>query len=197
MDREVHGRLDCTCGITVFLSVHCHLYGLLAGFVEPRQSWICHAQAELVSFPRISHTNLKVTATHSRGEAARAATASQSADRCWLGRPVTVTSTSCRPAATPARMLCSVCCSRTTDRWHPCCLVPVGRRDNALSSVRLRLYIVDSDSAVITDVRVQLAKVDLMERVKICFTIIPQHQDRCLSGTVADWDGGADERSEP
>ena len=132
MDREVHGRLHCTCGITGFLSVHCHLYGLLAGFVEPRQSWICHA--ELVSFPRISHTNLKVTAKHSRGEAACAATASQSArptDAGWadprppvslhdsLGRPVTVAPTSCRPAATQARLLCSVCCSRTTDCWHP------------------------------------------------------------------------------
>jgi len=38
VDREVHGRLHCTCGITGFLSVHCHLYGLLAGYVEPRQS---------------------------------------------------------------------------------------------------------------------------------------------------------------
>jgi len=64
----------------------------------------------------------------------------------------------------------------------PCCLVPVGRGDNALS-------VSDSDSdsrglskqSVITDMRVHLAEVGLMERVKICFTVIRQHQDRCLS----------------
>jgi len=60
----------------------------------------------------------------------------------------------------------------------PCCLVPVGRGDNALSSVKSQTVV---DSAVITDMRVQLAEVGLMERVKICFTIIRQHQDQCLS----------------
>ena len=71
--------------------------------------------------------------------------------------------------------------------------MPVGRGDNTLSSVSDQGYRHTGghgqtqtvvDSAVITDIRVQLAKVDLMERVKICFIIIPQHQDRCLSGTV-------------
>jgi len=52
-------------------------------------------------------------------------------------------------------------------------------------------------SAVISDMRVQLAKVDLMERVKICFTIIPQHKIGAFLAQSADWDGGADERSEP
>jgi len=37
VDREVHGRLHCTCGLTGFLSVHCHLSGLLAGFIETGQ----------------------------------------------------------------------------------------------------------------------------------------------------------------
>jgi len=62
VDREVRGMLHCTCGLTGFLSVHCHLAGLLAGFIETGQPWLCHA--ELLSFPRISDTNLKVTATH-------------------------------------------------------------------------------------------------------------------------------------
>jgi len=101
----------------------------------------------------------------------------QSADRCWLGRPVTPTS--CRPAATPAQM---PCCNRLTAPLAPCCLVPVGREDNAVSS-----RVSDSDccglskQSSLTCVFSWLKYVGLMERVKICFTIIRQHQDRCLS----------------
>jgi len=72
-------------------------------------------------------------------------------------------------------------CRAATD-WPlaPCCLVPVGREDNALSSVRLRLSWTQQSSLTCV-FSWNLAEVGLMERVKICFTIIRQHQDRCLS----------------
>ena len=67
--------------------------------------------------------------------------------------------------------------------------------ENALSSVECQTQTV-VNSAVITDIRVQLAKVDLMERVKICFTFLNIKVGAFLAQS-ADWDGGADERSEP
>jgi len=127
----------------------------------------------------------KITATHinSRGEAA-------------VGRHMLAGQTS-HPHQLLSPSHTGTDAALQQNEWPlaPCCLTPVGREDNALSSVRLRLLWI---AAVITDMRVQLAEVGLMERVKICFTIIRQHQDRCLSGTVG-WLGqrwiGMEERT--
>ena len=73
--------------------------------------------------------------------------------------------------------------------------MPVGRGDNALSSVKSQTVV---DSAVITDMRVQLAEVGLMERVKMLYnnSSTSRSVPFCMAQS-ADWDGAADERSEP
>jgi len=133
VDREVHGRLDCTCGITSFLSVHCHWRDslkqgnrgnvVMSCWTRTISSYIGH------KFKSNRHTHIAEVRQHCAATARL--TASRQTDAGWADQSP--------PPAVAQRPHRHGCRAATDWPLAPCCLVPVGREDNALSSVRLKV----------------------------------------------------------